>query len=279
MPRSAAAIAMLIVAWPRSYSIEARSPGSSVSGASSATVAADVATCWAHCQTFESSRSRWRSVTTTKSHRWSFRDEGERHPASRIRSSCSGAIGRSEYASTFRRPRMASQVSIPGIYAPQGLPSPWRTRSSLGTLRAEPRVDAVFGAELAICPMASAEDRASHRASSVVASFSREWNFAHHDRTNPPLRPLAALEHGRGRFSPKRLLQPKATHERSVASRRLTWRLSARPTLPRRRMEWRSRIIDGSGRFSLPLALRPGELARAIGALVAGPWVVVDLQG
>src|SRR5438270_875519 len=62
-------------------------------GATSATVAAEIATCWAWTQTFDRSWSCARSVTTTKSHGCVFIEEGERRPASRIRSRSGPGIG------------------------------------------------------------------------------------------------------------------------------------------------------------------------------------------
>src|SRR5437870_4285304 len=76
-------------------------------------VAADAATCCAWAHTFESSWSCARSVTTTKSHGCQFDDDGERRPASRMRSSCSGGSAWSVYWRTSRRARMASHVSTP----------------------------------------------------------------------------------------------------------------------------------------------------------------------
>ena len=62
--------------------------------------------------TCASSVSWARSVTTTKSHGCQLREEGERRPASRIRSRSSSAIGRSVNSRTLRRLVIASQVSM-----------------------------------------------------------------------------------------------------------------------------------------------------------------------
>src|SRR6202042_1600007 len=76
------------------------------------TVTAESARGLAPRHTVASSCNCDRSLTTTKSHGCQLRDEGARRPASRIRSSASGAISRLANRRTLRREVIASQVSI-----------------------------------------------------------------------------------------------------------------------------------------------------------------------
>jgi hypothetical protein len=82
-----------------------------------ATVAADRATCRAPCQTFASSTSCRRSVTTTKFHGCQLLADAALRPASRMRSRSPRAIDWSVYWRTLRRARMVSQVSMSQLYA------------------------------------------------------------------------------------------------------------------------------------------------------------------
>src|SRR4051812_11176951 len=115
MPRSAAAIIMLIATWPRSNCSISRARSSPMVGATSAIVATDRATCRACSQTSASAPSRRRSVTRTKSHGCQLRDDGARLPASRIRSRRCSTIGSSSNSRTSRRDLIASQVSTPRL--------------------------------------------------------------------------------------------------------------------------------------------------------------------
>ena len=104
---------MLIVACPWSYCSQlCWSSSSSSTGPRQTIAAAAPATCAAPRQTFASSGSCSRSVTSTKSHGCQLRDDGARLPASRMRSRSASAMGRSANTRTLRRARMASQVSM-----------------------------------------------------------------------------------------------------------------------------------------------------------------------
>src|SRR5262245_38073535 len=113
IPRSTAASIMLIDACPRSKAKVSRASGSVDAGASSAIAAAAPRMCAPHRQRSAIRSSVARSVTRMKSHGCVFVDDGERRPASAIRSRSAGSIGRSRYSRVFRRDRSASQVSTP----------------------------------------------------------------------------------------------------------------------------------------------------------------------
>src|SRR5215217_8860888 len=117
MPRSVAASMMFTVACPRSYISSSWWRVSSGCLTTKATVAADRATCRAPCQTFASSTSCERSVTTTKFHGCQLLADADLRPASRMRSRSARAIGWSVYCRTLRRARMVSQVSMSQLYA------------------------------------------------------------------------------------------------------------------------------------------------------------------
>src|SRR4051794_10792842 len=72
---------------------------------------------------FASSTSCSRSETTTKCHGCQFDDDGDRRPASRMRSRCSRGMGRSVYWRTLRRARTASQVSMSPSYTLRLVPA------------------------------------------------------------------------------------------------------------------------------------------------------------
>ena len=84
----------LIVAWPRSNQTRSRIRASSEPGATSAIVAAEVATWPAAGPTPASWVSCSRLMQTTKSHACWLPAEGVRRAASRIRSRSWGAIAR-----------------------------------------------------------------------------------------------------------------------------------------------------------------------------------------
>ena len=96
----------------RTAASAAGSSSSASTGPRQTITAAAPATCAAPRQTFASSGSCARSVTSTKSHGCQLRDDGARLPASRIRSRSASAIGRSANTRTLRRALIASQVSI-----------------------------------------------------------------------------------------------------------------------------------------------------------------------
>ena len=99
----------------------------------STTVAAAPATWRAPRHTVDSSWSCARSVTTTKSHFWRLDADGDRQPASRMRSRSPGWMGRSRrrcgrcagpgwrpmspYAGTYRRPSTGGVQGSPGCSA------------------------------------------------------------------------------------------------------------------------------------------------------------------
>jgi hypothetical protein len=95
IPRSVAASMIDIVTCPTSYWRVSRSSRSSESGTTRAIVAADAATWAEYRHAVASSRSRSRSVTTTKSHACWLIEEGVRRAASRIRPRSSSGIARS----------------------------------------------------------------------------------------------------------------------------------------------------------------------------------------
>src|SRR5512133_889173 len=117
MPRSVAASMMVAVACPRSYMSRSWWRASSGCPTTKAIVAAERATCRAPCQTFASSTSCGRSVTTTKFHGCQLLADAALRPASRMRSRSARAIGWSVYWRTLRRARMVSQVSMSQLYA------------------------------------------------------------------------------------------------------------------------------------------------------------------
>ena len=82
-------------------------------GRARATVAAEEAMCRPpRSQTLASSINWARPVTTTKFHGCQLPADGDRRPASQMRSRSSWAIGWSVYWRTLRRARMASHVSM-----------------------------------------------------------------------------------------------------------------------------------------------------------------------
>ncbi len=104
-------VIICIAAWPRSdRSIKAASP--SAFGTTTAIVADEPVIQCAPCQTCDR-RCSWRlSDTTTKSQRCSFREDGDRRPASRILLRSSFETGSDVKLLTCLREVMASQVSM-----------------------------------------------------------------------------------------------------------------------------------------------------------------------